>query len=86
MFRVVKHRHSLVNPLTLQTHTVVPIRSTVYRDPKAAQGTSVTDYGVADGWQPKSPPQQPLAGETSLLGATRSPTTVARAPVTPKEM
>ena len=33
----------------------------------------------ADGWQPKSPHQH-LAGETSLLGVTRSPTTVCLGP------
>ena len=33
----------------------------------------------AGGWQPKSS-QQHLAGETSLLGVTQSPTAVARAP------
>ena len=57
-----------------QCHTVVPTRSTVYRDPKAAQRTSKTDCGGegggggADGWQPKKLPQQHLARETSLLG------------------
>ena len=34
----------------------------------------------------RKPPQQHLAGETSLLGATRSPTAVARAPVTSREI
>ena len=28
--------------------------TTVHRDPKAAQGTTKTDYGGADGWQSKS--------------------------------
>ena len=31
-------------------------------------------------------PQQHLAGETSLLGVTRSPTAVAWAPVTSRKM
>ena len=42
-------------PPRCKCHTVVPTCSTVYRDPKAVQGTSNTDCGVADGWQPKSP-------------------------------
>ena len=68
MLRIVaKHKHSCVI-LRCKYHTVVSTRSTVYRDPKAAQGTSETDYGVADGVAAQKPPQQPLAGETSLLG------------------
>ena len=34
----------------------------------------------------QKPPQQHLTRETSLLGTTRSPTAVARAPTTSREM
>ena len=39
-----EHGHSYVNPPLCSCHTIVSTRSTVYRDPKAAQGTSKTDY------------------------------------------
>ena len=79
------------NPPRCSCHTIVSTCSTVYRDPKAAQGTSKTDYGGGGGggggrWvAAQKPPYQHLAGETSLLGATRSPTAVARAPVTSRD-
>ena len=48
--------------------------------PKIAQGT--TRQTVEGRWvAAQKPPQQHLAGETSLLGTTRSPTAVVRAPV-----
>ena len=48
-------------------------------NPKAAQGVSMADYGKQMGGRPKAS-QQHLAGETSLLEVTRSPTAVARVP------
>ena len=61
-------------------HTVVSTRSTVYRDPKAAQGTSMADCGVADGWQPKRAPNSTLQGKPACWGVTRSPTAVVLGP------
>ena len=55
--------------------------TTVCPDPKAAQGMLRADCGKQMGGSPKAS-QQHLVGETSLLGVTRSPTAVARAPVT----
>ena len=49
----------------------------VCSDPKAAQGFSMADCGKQMGGSPKAS-QQHLAGETSLLEVTRSPTAVAR--------
>ena len=71
---------SRVSVTRCECHTVVPL-STVNRDPKAAQGTS--ENGLQRGrWvAAQKLPQQHLARETSLLGVTRSPTSVARAPV-----
>ena len=53
----------------------------VYRDPKLLKGHRRRTVGT-DGWQPKSPRNQHLAGETSLLRDFRSPTVVARVLVT----
>ena len=50
-----KHKHSRVNPPRCSCHTIVSTRSTVYRDPKAAQGTSKTDCGGQMGGSPKAP-------------------------------
>ena len=44
-----KHRHSRMN-----VKGMVPLRTSVHRDPKAAQGTTKTDCRGADGWQPTS--------------------------------
>ena len=52
-------------------------RTAVCLDPKAAQGMSMADCGKQMGGSPKAS-QQHLAGETSLLEETRSPTAVAR--------
>ena len=48
------------------------------RDPNAAQGSTKTIYGGADGWQPKSPPTASGRGNQPA-GDYRSPTAVARA-------
>ena len=60
--------------------------TTVHRDPIAAQGTTKTDHGGGRWVAAQKHPQQHLAGETSLLGTTRSPTAVARAPTTSREI
>ena len=61
-------------------HTVVSTRSTVYRDPQSCS-RDIEDGLWGGRWvAAQKHPQQHLAGETSLLGATRSPTAVARAP------
>ena len=54
--------------------------------PKAAPRVTKMDYGRANGWRPKSFRNKQLAEETSLLGTTPSPTAVARAPTTPREI
>ena len=53
--------------------------------PKLLKGHRKRTAGGQMGSSPKDP-QQHLARETSLLGATGSPTAVARAPVTSREM
>ena len=45
-----------------------PFRSTVYRDPKAAQGTSKTDCGGAAGWQPNSTHNSIWQGKPACWG------------------
>ena len=55
------------------------------RDPKAAQGTSKTDCRGADGWQPRSLTTASGRGNQPA-GVTRSPTGVARPPVTSRKM
>ena len=62
---------------------MVPLRTSVHRDPKAAQGITQTDCGGADGWQPKSlrNREKPACWE-----GTWSPTAVAQVPVTSREM
>ena len=52
-------------------------RIAVCTEPKAAQGMSMADCGKQMGGSPKAS-QQHLAGETSLLEVTRSPTAVAQ--------
>ena len=51
--------------------------TTVYSDPKAAQGMSMADCGKQMGGSPEAS-QQHLSGETSLLEVTQGPTAVAR--------
>ena len=53
--------------------------------PKLLKGHRRRTAGGQMGGSPKAP-QQHLAGETSLLGESRSPTAVARAPETSREM
>ena len=60
-------------------------RTTVRRDPRLLKGQrrrTMEGRWVAA----QKPPQQHLAGETSLLVTIRSPTAVVRAPVTSREM
>ena len=81
---VVKHRHSRsVTQLCLfaQQSTETPKLLKGHRRRTAGGGGGGGRWVAA-----QKPPQQHLAGETSLLGATRSPTAVARAPVTSREM
>ena len=56
--------------------------------PRPQSCTRDIEDGTVGGQMGGSPkaPQQHLAGETSLLGVTRSPTAVARASVTSREM
>ena len=64
-------------------HTVVPFRTTVYRDPKASQGTSKTDCGGGRWVAAQKPPNSIWLGKPACwLGVTRSPTAVARASMT----
>ena len=75
---------------TLQLSSLVTTCSTVYRDPKAAQGTSKTDHGGQMGGSPKAPPSasgrgnQPAGGDTESNRGCPSPVSQpARASVRP---
>ena len=76
-----KHKHSRVNPPRCSCHTIVSTRSTVYRDPKAAQGTLKTDCGGQMGGSPKAPTtasgrgNQPAGGDTESNRSCPGPMT-----------
>ena len=82
---VVKHRHPRMNVQSCKCHTVVSIfAQQSIETPKLSRDI---EDGLRRGrWVAAHKPQQQqhLAGETSLL-ATRSPTAVARAPMTSRE-
>ena len=69
---------------TPSTVTACQLAQQSTEEPKLLKGHRRRTVGGGRWVAAQKPPQQHLAGETSLLGATRSPTAVARAPMTSK--